>query len=860
MHDGQPGARKVSIGVIGKGKSTAAGFLSSTAGVGEIIRRDWVGSAQGGEVPGRRARVDSGERGVRAPERIPLCVDGMGGRDRLASSGEAGGSGGSGGSEKGGERLAGGGKEEEQEAAGSHEVVRKTCFGCKGGEEGGDLGELTACAHKQCQKWYHAKCFGNFHRDLTFKTRYGLMECPLHNCAACFDRQLRSGGGRQWNLVCCVGCPTAYHVAHIPPTADAATYPPTEDGGLVCASCREDGVVWRMSTSGKRQGREGQAGGAGDKGTRSSNGRGGGSASHANGNGGSSGGGGARAGEGGEGAAGRAQRSTSGVARVKVEGGDRGAGGGVEGRSGRGWPELTGIPFLSSPFRLPAEVLEVEEAHESEPGFSVSECDEIERLSYSGVKPPKGREPVEFVSLMNQQAGDNAGDGTGASPATAGADRAVVPDVKCCFGTCGTTGNCGAKCACRMAGTSCAEGCCTHDACTNPPLGMRPVPRLRVFRTDDGRGFGLKTRDAIDGDDFVIEVLGEVVSKRTASLRHFQYTSARDSGKGTEALPIYMSVLEEGRVLDATHKGNESRFLNHSCRPNCALVKLRAHPGADAEASAKGEARLAVFTLRDIEAGEELTVSYDWRGLNFLAAEVERPCLCSPGCTGKLAGPPAKGVSPKASPKASGSTGRGNASGTRPSRATAKEEPSVKKEDPGARRQPKRSPSPAPSSQAGSSQSQRPDSKRDRQGASAKGPKAAPGDPRGPGFKAASGVMADFKTGMAAEKEMPAKKRRLHAAVARVDRRDSLQGKALNDLCDILTNGAPPSPFHHQNGSDRRKPASERRSPLPPRENQTPEERNLKRALTLLLREELVTEQERLRATNLPGRFRGFVT
>lgn len=36
---------------------------------------------------------------------------------------------------------------------------------------------------------------------------------------------------------------------------------------------------------------------------------------------------------------------------------------------------------------------------------------------------------------------------------------------------------------------------------------------------------------------------------------------------------FYMCEIRKDFTIDATYKGNASRFLNHSCNPNCILEK-----------------------------------------------------------------------------------------------------------------------------------------------------------------------------------------------------------------------------------------------------------------------------------------------
>jgi uncharacterized protein len=61
------------------------------------------------------------------------------------------------------------------------------------------------------------------------------------------------------------------------------------------------------------------------------------------------------------------------------------------------------------------------------------------------------------------------------------------------------------------------------------------------------------------------------------------------------------------------------RYLNHSCHPNCALIKTRAQ-GEDGV----GPSEVWVQVERGVVPGEQLTIDYAW------PADVATPCSC--GC------------------------------------------------------------------------------------------------------------------------------------------------------------------------------------------------------------------------------------
>ncbi|XKL60654.1 hypothetical protein PGB90_007711 [Kerria lacca] len=58
--------------------------------------------------------------------------------------------------------------------------------------------------------------------------------------------------------------------------------------------------------------------------------------------------------------------------------------------------------------------------------------------------------------------------------------------------------------------------------------------------------------------------------------------------------------LKSDCIIDATVKGNFSRFINHSCEPNAETQKW----------TVQGELRIGFFSKRSISAGEEITFDY----------------------------------------------------------------------------------------------------------------------------------------------------------------------------------------------------------------------------------------------------------
>lgn len=80
---------------------------------------------------------------------------------------------------------------------------------------------------------------------------------------------------------------------------------------------------------------------------------------------------------------------------------------------------------------------------------------------------------------------------------------------------------------------------------------------------------------------------------------------------GPDTGHTFLFILNEQYVIDASRGGNEARYINHSCEPNCAAYMIES-PSKDPRKD-----KVVIEALRDIARGEELT--YDYR------IEVEGP-------------------------------------------------------------------------------------------------------------------------------------------------------------------------------------------------------------------------------------------
>lgn len=89
----------------------------------------------------------------------------------------------------------------------------------------------------------------------------------------------------------------------------------------------------------------------------------------------------------------------------------------------------------------------------------------------------------------------------------------------------------------------------------------------------------------------------------------------------------YCFDLENGTVLEPAAP---FRFVNHSCEPNCEIDLFD-----DDTPTGDGHHRsLILMACREIQAGEELTIDYNWDATNAIR------CLCgAENCRGWIVAP-----------------------------------------------------------------------------------------------------------------------------------------------------------------------------------------------------------------------------
>jgi uncharacterized protein len=111
---------------------------------------------------------------------------------------------------------------------------------------------------------------------------------------------------------------------------------------------------------------------------------------------------------------------------------------------------------------------------------------------------------------------------------------------------------------------------------------------LVEVRRSNVHGLGVFATRRIAKGTRIIEYLGERVSHEEAD-RRYEEKDANDSH-------TFLFIVDSKTVIDAGADGNDARFINHSCNPNCeSTVEQR---------------RVYIEAIRDIEPGAELTYDY----------------------------------------------------------------------------------------------------------------------------------------------------------------------------------------------------------------------------------------------------------
>lgn len=180
----------------------------------------------------------------------------------------------------------------------------------------------------------------------------------------------------------------------------------------------------------------------------------------------------------------------------------------------------------------------------------------------------------------------------------------------------------------------CNDNCSAGENCLNQRFANRKYPEVQL-KHFESKGWGLVALQDIKRDTFIIEYVGEVIDTEEFHRRFEQ--SVKDKEEN-----FYFLKLDNGLYIDSGIRGNEARFINHSCEPNCNPQKW----------TVNGQTRIGLFAASDIPTvsqccgngiifsilihrflfqNTELTFNYNWSTIGI------RACACYCGtktCSG----------------------------------------------------------------------------------------------------------------------------------------------------------------------------------------------------------------------------------
>lgn len=162
----------------------------------------------------------------------------------------------------------------------------------------------------------------------------------------------------------------------------------------------------------------------------------------------------------------------------------------------------------------------------------------------------------------------------------------------------------------------CNRRCKCSEECPNRVAQNGRKFRLCIFKTDNGRGWGVRTLETIYPGQFIGEYVGEIITHDEAETRGQLY----DERGVTYLFDLDFNGADQPYSVDAIEYGNATHFINHSCDPNCGVWAVYV------DCLDPNIPHLCLFALRRIAAGEELSFDYI-KGVSGEGKQLGR-CLC----------------------------------------------------------------------------------------------------------------------------------------------------------------------------------------------------------------------------------------
>jgi hypothetical protein len=174
----------------------------------------------------------------------------------------------------------------------------------------------------------------------------------------------------------------------------------------------------------------------------------------------------------------------------------------------------------------------------------------------------------------------------------------------------------------------------------------RPASSPFEIRKSSIQGRGAFATRQIRKGQRLIEYTGDRITPEEGDRRYVE--------DGMKRHHTFLFTVDENTCIDGKRGGNDSRYINHSCDPNCEAVIE--------------DGRIFLFAKKAMAPGTELTYDYQYERTPEHTKEDEEfyRCLCgSPKCRGTILAPPKRKRAAKKATKATKATKAGATRTTR---------------------------------------------------------------------------------------------------------------------------------------------------------------------------------------------------
>jgi SET domain-containing protein len=151
-------------------------------------------------------------------------------------------------------------------------------------------------------------------------------------------------------------------------------------------------------------------------------------------------------------------------------------------------------------------------------------------------------------------------------------------------------------------------------------MSKTTAPPLYIVKESPIHGRGVFARQAIPAGTRIVEYTGERISS--------DESTRRAEASGGPVNHTFFFSLADGMLIDGGSGGNDARWINHACEPNCEAYEE--------------DGKVFIYSLQDIEAGEELNYNYAliYEARHTPAIKRAFACHCgAPSCTGLMLAP-----------------------------------------------------------------------------------------------------------------------------------------------------------------------------------------------------------------------------